>query len=230
MKTYLFRFNLLIIGMFFIVTSCEVETDDVHREKDPERLARAQKEKRRREDNLRKGDYEADNYSDYEEYEDEYYEEDDYNPSYAYDISSDEAYLDNKWRKVDYGDYEAYFEYGHPNQSLEGMVLIKKVGESIDFPELQIGDKANKIERSYSRNFPNHPANGFSCKELYLGYYHDITEYRARSKGSRYVDVEAIYSVDVDGEMFLILVENGGGVTQEFLNSYEEFVEGLIIE
>ncbi|MFT6983263.1 MAG: hypothetical protein ACJAUD_002035 [Crocinitomicaceae bacterium] len=223
MKTSLLLLNCLFIGVFLFVTSCEVKSDESIKEKDPERLELAQKEKRRREDILRRAEY--DEY--YDEYEDEEdYYDDDY---YEYDISSDEEEIDNKWRRVDYQDYEAYYEYGYSNQALEGMVFIEKVGESIHFPDLQIGDKAAMIERTFNRNFPNHPASGFTCSELDLGSYHDITLYRTKSKGSTYVDVEAIYSVDIDGEMFIILVENGGNVTQDFLNNYEDFVEQLFI-
>ena len=109
------------------------------------------------------------------------------------------------------------------------MIFIEQVGQSIHFPDLKVGDKAYMIERTYSRNFPNHPASGFTCSELDLGDYHSITQYRTKAKGNTYVDVEAIYSVDIDGEMFIILVENGGNVTQDFLNNYEDFVEQLFI-
>ncbi|MFT6283483.1 MAG: hypothetical protein ACJA0U_003626, partial [Salibacteraceae bacterium] len=75
--------------MFLFVTSCEVKSDESIKEKDPERLELAQKEKRRCEDILRRAEY--DEY--YDEYEDEEdYYDDDY---YEYDISSDEEEIDN---------------------------------------------------------------------------------------------------------------------------------------
>lgn len=226
MKPSLLLFKLLFIGAFLFVTSCDLKPEEGQGNQDPERLERAAREKRRREDNLRR-----------QELQGQYYDKsnDDYDSyastsgSYEYDITSDVQDTDNKWRRVDYPDFEAYFEYGYANQALEGIIMIKKVGKSFNFPELQIGDKATKIERTYQSAFPNHSASGFTCKDVDFGDYHNITLYYLDNKGSTYVDVEAIYSVDIDGEMFIILVENGGNVTQNFLNIYEDFVEQLFI-
>ena len=53
MKTSLIILNCLFIGVFLFVTSCEVKSDESIKEKKPEQLEQAQKEKRRRKDILR---------------------------------------------------------------------------------------------------------------------------------------------------------------------------------
>ncbi|NRA12651.1 MAG: hypothetical protein HRT57_11910 [Crocinitomicaceae bacterium] len=230
MKLSLLLFKFVFIGAFLFVTSCGLNSEDERGNKDPELLERADREKRRREDNLLRQEF-RDEYYDEDEDEDYY---DTYSSTYGgsssnYDISSNEQVRDNKWRESDYHNYEGYFEYGYASQALEGSILIEYVGLSYDYPSLSVGQNASKIEQSYHLYFSNHPASGFSCKKIINGRFHEITKYETRTKGSKYVDVEAIYSVDVDGEKFIIVIENGGQTTADFLNNYEDFIEDLLI-
>lgn len=236
MKTSLLLIHFLLIGVFLFITSCEaVESDSVIREKDPERLERAKQEKRRREDNLRRADFDEEYYDEYGvEDEDEDYDEYDYyssnsNDDLDFDISSDEQDINSKWQQSSYQNYEGYFEYGYANQTIEGTIFIEYVGQAADFPELSFNEKATEIEEAFHDYFPKHPATGLTRGKVIDGVYHDVVLYKTRTEDSKYVDVEAIYSIEDEGDVFIIVVENGGQVSQDFLNNYEDFMESIYV-
>jgi len=137
----------------------------------------------------------------------------------------EEYYNNDLWIESEFGNYDGYYEYGDPDGVIEGIVLVENV-DQINSPKPIRGQHARDVEFSFHRKFPDHKASKLIYEKKLRGRNYDINYYKHKieNKNSLDVDVEAIYSVDVDSTRFIIVVEKGSQSTTRFMRDYERFI------